>query len=402
MKNVQINDVNGVNNGKKLKRALPFIITALILIIAVIIIFVSSSKSVNIEDYITDSIKFSGYNGYGQIEAGQDIIDYDRLITDLEMQSTDFSEMLGAEIVLESCISLNISTGEAPKNLSNSDKVEYIITVDYDKINGSGFKKKLKGKDKITKSYEVLGLTEIIEINPFDAIEKVIVSESYGTKIVNLQIADKINNYDIITESYARLSYNFKTENGTIYVNFNVPEIANINAGDKIKISLQEDAEKYINKGIKFTACEQEFSVVTADVLNSASKVTGASYNVLKDKFNSYTKNENGDEYAFCDLYFLSQTGNYTKSVSNQIIAIYKFKSGAVGSTEEYIYLYAENPLISSDGEIVKGTVNVQLSDMNFDLFSENVKFTSAAELEKKLAASENGVTVTAFEKITF
>lgn len=402
MENVQINDVNGVKNDKKMKKVLPFIIAGLVLIIAVIIIFVLSGKSVNIDDYITDSIKFSGYDGYGQIKAGQEIIDYDRLITDLEMQSTDFSEMLGAEIMLESYISFDFSTGEAPKNLSNGDKVEYIITVDYDKINGSGFKKKLKGKDTITKSYDVSGLEEITEINPFDAVEKVIVSESYSSKQVHFQFTEKINNFEINTEDYAKQSYSFNIGNDKIAVNFEVPQIANVSDGDKIKISLLEDAERYINKGIKFTAVEQEFSIVTADVLNSASEITETSYNILKDEFNSCTKNENGDEYTFGDLYFLSQTGNYTRSVSNQIIAIYKFKSGAVGSTEEYIYLYAENPLISSDGEIVKGNLNIQFSDMNFDLFSETVKFTSVTELEKKLAASENGVTVTAFEKITF
>ncbi len=396
MENIKVNDFNEVKNSNKVKKLLPIIIAVAVIVITIIIIIASSGKSINIDDYIIDNIKFSGYDGYGEIEAGADIIDYDRLITDLEMQSTDFSEMLGAEIVLEGCIDISFSTGEKPQNLKNGDNVEYVITVDYDRINGSGFKKKLKGKDTIKKSYEVSGLAEIIELNPFDAIEKVIVSDSYGSKIVNFQIADKISNYDIITESYARLGYNFKVENDTIYVNFDVPEIANINAGDKIRISLKEDAERYINKGIKFSTVEQELSVVTADVLNSASKVTESSYNVLKDKFNNYTKNENGDEYTFCDLYFLSQTGNYTKSVSNQIIAIYKFKSSAVGSNDKYIYLYVENPLIASDGEIVKSSIQIQRP------ISFEEGYSSVSELENKLGKSEDGVTVTSFEKITF
>lgn len=402
MENVQINQMNEEKKDNKIKKLLPFIVMIAIAVIVLIIVVVVNGKSVNIDDYIAESINFSGYDGYGQVEAGQNIIDYDRLITDLEMQSTDFSEMLGAEIVLESYINFDFSLGEVPKNLCNGDKIEYIITVDYDKINGSGFKKKLKGKDAIIKSYEVSGLEEITEINPFDAVEKVIVSESYSSKQVHFQFAKKINNFEINTEDYARQSYSLNIGNDEIAVNFDVPEIANINDGDKITISLQEDSERYINKGIKFTASEQEFPIMTAEVLNSASKITETSYNILKDKFNYYTKNENGDEYTFYDLYFLSQTGNYTKSVSNQIIAIYKFKSSAVGSMEEYIYLYAENPLVSSDGEIVKDSVNVQKADMNFNLFSETAKFTSITELEKKLAASENGVTVTTFEKITF
>lgn len=385
-----------VKSNNKMKKLLPLIaviVIALIIIIVLIAVITNARNTVNIDDYFVEEVEYSGYDGYATVETGLNILDYDALMTDLGIQSTGVSDMFGAEIILEEYIDIDYSTGEKPENLSNGEKMEYIVNVDYGKINSNSFKKKLKGKESFTISYDVAGLEEATYIDPFEAIEKVITTESYGSINVGYQYLDKISNYDVITDSYSS-GYSFEIGETTIYVSFVAPEIANINAGDKITISLDGETDEYASKGIVFTSAEQEFSVATASEITSASQVTESAYNRLKELFEESAESQSNGTYTFVDMYFYSNMGKYTKTVYNDILAIYKYKSNAVGSEDVYVYLYISSPLITSDGEIAFP------SKLSVGVSSDT--YNSVSEMEEILATDEGGTIVTAFEKLAF
>lgn len=375
-----------------LKRVIV-IISAIVAVVSVIAGAAIAGSKVSVDNYIVDEIAFSGFNGYGKIDTyNSKIINYEKLYTDLEIEQSDLASVFGEEAVLGE--GFDISNDANSGSLKNDDIVKYTITVDYDKINNLG-KKKLKGKEVITKEYRVSGLKEATNINPFDAIEKVIVSYKYNSYHVNLQFNSKIDNFDVLCESYYSLGYNFMVGEDKIGVGFDVPSIANINAGDKITITLSQKPDYYSKYGIIFTSTSQEFSVLTAEALTSASNINQSSYNKAKALFEKETKSNSNGEYTFADMFFYSEIGNYTKTVTNEIIAVYKFKSNSVGSEDEYVYYYINSPEISSDGELVTSNVTVNHGSLSNSYHSQN-------ELETALAKDGYGVTVNAFEKISF
>lgn len=396
MDNQQINNAETTtvaNKNKTIKIIVPIALVAVILI-AVIIIIAVKSQSVNIADYITDSIEFSGYDGYGKVETNNsDFINYDQLYIDLGIEQNNMVSMFGAESVFYDYIGISTTNGDS-QNLKNGDTVTYTFTINYDGINNLNGKKKLKGDDSITKNYEVSGLSEVTEINPFDAVEKVIVSDKYNYNNVILQIGTKIENYSITSTS--SIGYAFNVGENKITVNFEAPEIDSINAGDKITLSLAEELDRYASYGIIFSTDSNEFSVLTTKDVTDASQITQTSYEILKTMFDDKAKAQNDGDYSFEKMYFKSTTGKYTKTVTNELIGIYRYKSNAIGSTDEYVCIYIDSPEITSDGEILK-TADVYINK-NYDLS----EYHSVSELEAKLAENEPGIEVTNFKEISF
>lgn len=381
---------------------------AAVILIAVIAIIAVSSRFVNIEDYVADSITFSGYDGYGEVDTSlSDLIDFDRLYTDMGFNdmslSDDFLTMLEAELVLEDSVDISTDNGDS-ENLKNGDIVTYTFTVDYDTINAlDGRKKKLKGKETFTREYEVTGLGEVTELNPFEAVEQVVVSGSSGDYDVILEFGSQIGDYEI-NYTYND-GYSFEADDKTIRVTFTTPEIANISAGDTITISLETEADEYASSGIVFTTESQDFSVLTTASVTSASQITEACYETVKALFEEAASNANDGEYTFVDMYFWSYTGNYTGSVVKRLVGIYKYTSSAVGSTEQYIYLYINSPVMLSNGELsLSATVDSVTieKDISFSVFSADETYTSASALLAALEEGPSGCTVTAFDKISF
>lgn len=396
MDNQQINNTETItvaNKNKTIKIIASIALVAVILI-AVIIIIAVKSQSVNIGDYITNSIEFSGYDGYGKVETNNnDFINYDQLYIDLGIEQNNMVSMFGAESVFYDYIDISTTNGDS-QNLKNGDTVTYTFTINYDGINNLNGKKKLKGDDSITKDYEVSGLSEVTEINPFDAVEKVIVSDKYNYNNVVLQIGTKIGNYSITSTS--SIGYAFNVGENKITVNFEAPEIDSINAGDKITLSLAEELDRYASYGIIFTTDSNEFSVLTTKDVTDASQITQTSYEILKTMFDDKARAQNDGDYSFEKMYFKSTTGKYTKTVTNELIGIYRYKSNAIGSTDEYVCIYIDSPEITSDGEILK-TADVYINK-NYDLS----EYHSVSELEAKLAENEPGIEVTNFKEISY
>lgn len=391
-----MNVINKLSKDKLIK-FLPLVAVALVILIICIIV---NANKINIKDYVTDSIKFRGYNGYATVLTDKsNIIDTDSLLEDLGYAPEDISQAFMTEFTVEDAIDVDYVGGE-PENLKNGDEITYLITVDYDLINDCDFKKKLKGKEEFEKVYKVEGLEEPTMIDPFEAIDKVVVqydsySEEYECKI---QYLEESYGYTV-KQSYIDRCYDLKKEDETFAsVTFAVPEIKKINDGDQITITLSSETDQYIEKGIIFSETSKEFKVLTCKDLKSRDEITETSYNKLKKLFDEETADKNG-QCQFAEMYFYSDKSSYSDSISNSIIAIYKYQSDAIGSETEYFYLTLENPIISSDGEIVTFNGNVHINE------SYN-EYDSLSELKKELSSDQDGffssTKVLAFDKISF
>ena len=387
----------------KSKKKLSTIQIVLISVCAAIILAIfgaliySNVNTISINKYIAEDIDFTGTNGYGSIgSSNSDIVDYETLMSDLGINK-NFSSLLGGGLVLDEYIKVNLENDaeEKPTNLKNGDKVKYVITIDYKKINSSGsFKKRLKGKSKIVKTYKVEGLGDSIEINPFDAIEKVIVTKSYNSYNTKLQFKEDIKGYEITHEQYSSTGCKVKiSDDTTISLNFKTPEIENINAGDKITITLSGNVDDYVGKGVLLTETSKEFEVVTTSELEKSSDISKKSYEKLRTIFEDSKKNQTNGEYTLQDLYFYRGQGEYTQKYVTRIYGVFKYKRDAVGSEDKYISSYIDTPMIESDGEL--DLTNVSVSNSYGDGYS------SVKDLEDDYSKSENGTTVIAFDKLS-
>lgn len=360
MNNQQINNAETItvaNKNKTIKIIASISLVAVILL-AVVIIIAVKSQSVNIEDYITDSIEFSGYDGYGKVETNNnDFINYDQLYIDLGIEQNNMVSMFGAESVFYDYIDISTTNGNS-QNLKNGDTVTYTFTINYDGINNLNGKKKLKGNDSITKEYEVSGLREVAEINPFDAVEKVIVSEGDYGYSVYIQYVDKIGNYTMYRDQMNTPynTYYIDTGEEKLEIDFDVPEIESIKNGENITLTLKQDADSYIDKGVIFNSISQDFSVnLTKDLLNS-SDITESSYNSLKQKFIECAESREDGTYTFANMFLhtYEESGLFDeKETKSELLALFKYKSDAVGGSEEYVYFEIDNPEILSDKQIV-------------------------------------------------
>lgn len=387
----------------KSKKRLSTIQIVIISVCAAIILAIfgaliySKVNTISINKYIAEEIDFTGTNGYGSIgSSNSDIVDYETLMSDLGINK-NFSSLLGGGLVLDEYIKVNLENDaeEKPTNLKNGDKVKYVITIDYKKINSSGsFKKRLKGKSKIVKTYKVEGLGDSIEINPFDAIEKVIVTKSYNSYNTKLQFKDDIKGYEITHDQYSSTGCKVKiSDDTTISLNFKTPEIENINAGDKITITLSGNVDDYVGKGVLLTETSKEFEVVTTSELEKSSDISKQSYEKLRTIFEDSKKNQTDGEYTLQDLYFYRGQGEYTQKYVTRIYGVFKYKRDAVGSEDKYISSYIDTPMIESDGEL--DLTNVSVSNSYGDGYS------SIKDLEDDYSKSENGTTVIAFDKLS-
>lgn len=383
----------------KTKKILPLVAILGVILVIVFICIIVNANRINIKDYVVDSIEFSGYNGYATVDTYEnDIVDIDTMLNDLGCEVEDLSQAFLVEAIVYSAVDVNYVGGE-PSNLKNGDVVTYNITVDYDSINSCDLKKKLKGKDEFEIVYTVQGLKEPTMMDPFEVVDKIVVqynsySEMYS---VNIEYFEEFNGY---TVEESNSGYVLKNDDETfVSVALGVPAIKKINDGEQITITLENETDKYVDKGIIFSETKKEFKVLTCKNLKSRDEVTETSYNKLKNIFDEEVANGSA-EYEFVEMYFYSEkNSSYSDRVSNSIIGIYKYQSEAIGSEPVYIYCSLENPIISSDGEIVtfNDTVYIHVSIDEYDNLSE---------LKNKLSSDYNGflyyTEVLAFDKISF
>lgn len=151
------------------RRALGIGIAAVaIIIIAALYLLVFRRPTVNLDDYL--EIKSSGYNGYGTVRASLDV---DALIEEnydvFEVQTgSDDLDMVRSEVLLyDDCDELDSGDFDKSTELSNGDKVTY----SWELSEGTVDKFENRWKCRLSYddiNYEVSGLHEIKEVDPFD------------------------------------------------------------------------------------------------------------------------------------------------------------------------------------------------------------------------------------------
>lgn len=139
-----------------------------IIIIVAVYLLVFRRPTVNLDDYL--EIKSSGYNGYGTVRASLDV---DALIEEnydvFEVQTgSDDLDMVRSEVLLyDDCDELDSGDFDKSTELSNGDKVTY----SWELSEGTVDKFEDRWKCRLSYddiNYEVSGLHEIKEVDPFD------------------------------------------------------------------------------------------------------------------------------------------------------------------------------------------------------------------------------------------
>ena len=371
-------------------------VITILIIAAIFIVFsvIKNGKSINIKDYIVDNITYSGYDGYGTIDTNKHgIIDMEKLVTDMGIDTTNIGNAFGIEVAFEKYINIEYAVGEDPSNLKNGDIVEYKISVNYDAINNMNAEKKLKGDDIIIQKYTVSGLEKVVEIDPFSVIKKVVIDTEDQNRVYIVYNDDnKIGDYTMGKKFSFGYSINMN-ENENANVNFKQIEIANINSGDKVTLELDDEyAYNYAQQyGFVFSKTSQEYQVLTCKKMTNKNEINDSSIEMIKTEFQNYVNQEDDGNYKFYGLYFYFNEGEYTHMQDNYIIALYKYKSNAIGSKTQYLPIATNNILVDTDGDIIIDALH------GFSKYSE---LDSIKEFEDQYSSSENGVNVLAFDKL--
>lgn len=134
---------------------------AAVLIAAAVILLVILLRPTTIvlDNYIT--VEYSGYNSLGTAEI---VVDYDKMIDDMS-EKLDKSEIkkLTKGIMEDEKLTFTLDTAE---DLSNGDTVKLDVS-----IKRSFFEKYKLELEINNKKFEVSGLTELIELSPFEVLE---------------------------------------------------------------------------------------------------------------------------------------------------------------------------------------------------------------------------------------
>lgn len=209
----EVNGKSGKNSGPLHKIPLKFVgIGAAVIVVICIAAFVLRKPTIELNDYV--EITVNGFDGYGEaaksfddekmIEDNADTFDYDK--------DADDVEAVASEIMLyEDADSIFSGTFDKASELSNGDKITFTWDIDKDTV--SAFEDKYHCNLKYSDiSYEVSGLEEIKEVDPFeensfkmvyDGIAPDVIAtaknDAYPTIKYELSKETDISNGDVIT-----------------------------------------------------------------------------------------------------------------------------------------------------------------------------------------------------------
>lgn len=125
--------------------------------------------------------------------------------------------------------------------------------------------------------------------------------------------------------------------------------------------------------------------------MTNKNEINTTSIEKIKTEFQNYVDQQEDGDYKFDNIYFYINEGNYTHVKNNCIVALYEFKSNAIGSKIKYLPIRLENIIVDTDGDII--------SDKSYG-FSKFGELDSIKEFEETYSSSENGVTVLAFDQL--
>lgn len=325
-----------VTTKKPLNKKMIAIITffSAVLIVLVSVICINSLSKVNAEDFINKEIKFSGFNGYGTVQV-EDVIDYNAIIKALgcDSDSQHANYMFFTEYI-------DVSIPNS--NLSNGKTITATISINYDAINQLDFKKKLVGNDIITHEYTVSGLSNTIEINPFDIIESVCIynSGTYSASIIynfksdyKMEYADgeifcvpnkdNYNSFDVQKlngDEYETVA-NIKFEN-----NYSKNKIQVIKAGMEVPIQISCKSDDFISNGFVFTETEKQYVLKDIKYLDDVKEISSDIIK-MKEYILELTEYSESDLYK---VYYVKRDNIWGDDIclNNAIYFVFKVTSG--------------------------------------------------------------------------
>ena len=342
---------------KKISKKTWGIIGACVALVLVLLIVIALHKpTVNLNDYL--KVTYGGYDGGG---VAYTEIDWNSMKEDFENKISykrgmaQTGGMTPIDIIMEYT---NANIEGKNEKLSNGDKVSYTWKVDKDAI-AKLIKCKIKYSDG---SKKVSGLKEMELFDPFKNL-KVTFSgvEPNGE-------ADIEYNGDMLSE------YDFTCD-----------KTSGLKNGDKIKISLTEDAGYYVDQYNKApSVLEKEYKVknlgkylskikeVDTDGMNSARAKAQKS---ISDMVDYWSEDVTLDKVSYAGDYLqvAKDSDDYTKNyygVSYQINAHIQPDGGQRKDVVSYYSMKFENVIVGGDG---KCEIDLDEYDVPYDDFSVEV-----------------------------
>lgn len=355
----------------------------------------TANNTVKAEKYIPETVYCEGYDGYGSFGSDKDLINIEELEKALCGKNIDeyydYCQRTGNSI--EDYIDIDtdmLQNGE----LSNGDKVEYTVSIDYDKINEmDGVSKKFKGKEEYNFTCTVKGLKELTKIDVFSIINSLGIktfsssntSDNYPL-IINFKDDIYKLGFDNFIITWTDLNYNsidfrieYIDENGKALVddfklNFDPPKGSKYIMGDTIPAKLNISADNFLEYGFVFTETEKEFNVDSVYTLMKNTNISNESFNILKS---------NAERKAMTDF---GNTLTYTKAfiavdeVGYPSYLVFVFTSPETGKV--YGYRYVNFP-IDQNGNVLD--VNEMIPDL-WTEFMNGSAFDSEQQLKDSIA----------------
>ena len=345
------------DNLKKISKKTWGIIGACVALVLVLLIVITLHKpTVNLNDYL--KVTYGGYDGGG---VAYTEIDWNSMKEDFENKISykrgmaQTGGMTPIDIIMEYT---NANIEGKNEKLSNGDKVSYTWKVDKDAI-AKLIKCKIKYSDG---SKKVSGLKEMELFDPFKNL-KVTFSgvEPNGE-------ADIEYNGDMLSE------YDFTCD-----------KTSGLKNGDKIKISLTEDAGYYVDQYNKApSVLEKEYKVknlgkylskikeVDTDGMNSARAKAQKS---ISDMVDYWSEDVTLDKVSYAGDYLqvAKDSDDYTKNYYGVIYQINAHIQPDGGQRKDVVSYYSmkfENVIVGGDG---KCEIDLDEYDVPYDDFSVEV-----------------------------
>ena len=342
---------------KKISKKTWGIIGACVALVLVLLIVIALHKpTVNLNDYL--KVTYGGYDGGG---VAYTEIDWNSMKEDFENKISykrgmaQTGGMTPIDIIMEYT---NANIEGKNEKLSNGDKVSYTWKVDKDAI-AKLIKCKIKYSDG---SKKVSGLKEMELFDPFKNL-KVTFSgvEPNGE-------ADIEYNGDMLSE------YDFTCD-----------KTSGLKNGDKIKISLTEDAGYYVDQYNKApSVLEKEYKVknlgkylskikeVDTDGMNSARAKAQKS---ISDMVDYWSEDVTLDKVSYAGDYLqvAKDSDDYTKNYYGVIYQINAHIQPDGGQRKDVVSIYSmkfENVIVGGDG---KCEIDLDEYDVPYDDFSVEV-----------------------------
>lgn len=342
---------------KKISKKTWGIIGACVALVLVLLIVIALHKpTVNLNDYL--KVTYGGYDGGG---VAYTEIDWNSMKEDFENKISykrgmaQTGGMTPIDIIMEYT---NANIEGKNEKLSNGDKVSYTWKVDKDAI-AKLIKCKIKYSDG---SKKVSGLKEMELFDPFKNL-KVTFSgvEPNGE-------ADIEYNGDMLSE------YDFTCD-----------KTSGLKNGDKIKISLTEDAGYYVDQYNKApSVLEKEYKVknlgkylskikeVDTDAMNSARAKAQKS---ISDMVDYWSEDVTLDKVSYAGDYLqvAKDSDDYTKNYYGVIYQINAHIQPDGGQRKDVVSYYSmkfENVIVGGDG---KCEIDLDEYDVPYDDFSVEV-----------------------------